>query len=113
MERTQRSLLPSTSAMTAFNAVAQLGSFTAAAAALDLTVGAVSRQLDLLEERLGVELLVRTNKGVQLTEKGKRYAEGCAEVIRKMSMMSLDAIASNPTGRLSLSILPTFWMRWL
>ncbi|RVC74453.1 LysR family transcriptional regulator, partial [Mesorhizobium sp. M2A.F.Ca.ET.046.02.1.1] len=49
----QRRLLPNTAALAAFEAVARLGSFTAAARELDLTQGAVSRQINLLEEQFG------------------------------------------------------------
>lgn len=112
MDRLQRRLLPSTAALAAFDSVARLGSFSGAAAALDLTPGAVSRQVALLEERLGVALVVRTNKGVALTDKGRRYAEGVAEIIRELSLLSLEAMAQS-SSTLSLAIPPTFGTRWL
>ncbi|TIT38513.1 MAG: LysR family transcriptional regulator, partial [Mesorhizobium sp.] len=55
----QRRLLPTTAALAAFEAVARLGSFTAAARELDLTQGAVSRQISLLEEQFGRRLFER------------------------------------------------------
>ncbi|MGV6873608.1 LysR family transcriptional regulator [Pseudochelatococcus sp. B33] len=113
MEFAQRRLLPSISALTAFDAVARLGSFSAAAHALDLTAGAISRQVSLLEDQLGVVLVVRNNKGVTLTDKGKRYAENAAEVIRQIRLMSLEAMAQDPSSTLALAILPTFGTRWL
>jgi LysR family transcriptional regulator, glycine cleavage system transcriptional activator len=113
MEHVQRRLLPSTAAMTAFDAVARLGSFSAAAAALDLTPGAISRQVDLLEAQLGVKLVLRTNKGISLTGKGQRYAESAKEIIKTMRLMSLEAMASNTSSTLRLAILPTFGTRWL
>lgn len=113
MDRLQRRLLPSTAALAAFDAVARLGSFSAAAAALDLTPGAVSRQIALLEGRLGVALVVRTNKGIALTDKGRRYAEGVGEVIRDISLLSLEVMTQSSSSTLSLAILPTFGTRWL
>eukprot|EP01035_Chromulina_nebulosa_P015444 gene15444-20467_t len=49
MAITQRRLLPSTAALAAFESVARLGSFSAAATELALTQGAVSRQIAVLE----------------------------------------------------------------
>jgi DNA-binding transcriptional LysR family regulator len=58
-----------------FAAVAQRGSFTAAAEALYMTHSAVSQQMALLERQLGVRLVVRGPRGVELTESGKLLAE--------------------------------------
>ncbi|MBE7184829.1 MAG: LysR family transcriptional regulator [Methylobacterium mesophilicum] len=113
METIHRRLLPSTAALAAFDAVARLGSISAAADALALTPGAVSRQIALLEERLGIALILRTNKGVALTDKGRRYAEGVARIIRDIHLLSLDAMADGAASALHLAILPTFGTRWL
>lgn len=58
-----------------FAAVAQHGSFTAAAEALYMTHSAVSQQMALLERQLGVRLVIRGPRGVELTESGKLLAE--------------------------------------
>lgn len=113
MKEIQRRLIPSTAALTAFDAVARLGSFSAAAHALSLTAGAVSRHVDGLEGQLGVSLVSRTNKGVQLTEKGRRYAAGVADIIDQLRLLSLEAMAQTHPGQLRLAILPTFGTRWL
>lgn len=113
MEHLQRRLLPSTTALAAFDAVARLGSFSAAAAALDLTPGAVSRHISLLEGRLGVSLVLRTNRGVSLTDRGRRYAEGVGKVIRSICLLAQEAKTQSSSGALNLAILPTFGTRWL
>lgn len=113
MKITPRRLLPSTSALSAFDAVARSGSFTAAAAALNLTQGAVSRQIAQLEDQLGVRLVEREARGVRLTEKGRAYAEGVSEILSKIRSLSLDAMSANEEMRLRLAILPTFGTRWL
>lgn len=113
MKITPRRLLPSTSALSAFDAVARTGSFTAAAALLDLTQGAISRQIALLEEQLGTALVQREARGVKLTDKGRAYAEGVAEILSKIRSLSLEAISANEEMRLRLAILPTFGTRWL
>ncbi|TBX19131.1 LysR substrate-binding domain-containing protein [Nioella sediminis] len=70
--RKYRRLLPSTSRLVAFVAVAKTGSITAAADALGLTQAAVSRQLRELEDFLGQNLANRTPKGIVLTSAGQR-----------------------------------------
>lgn len=114
MSNIQRRLIPSTTALTAFDVVARLGSLSAAAVALDLTPGAVSRQIVALEEQLGASLIIRNNKGVSLTKKGERYAKGVSEIIEKIRLISLDAMSrDNISSLLRLAIPPTFGTRWL
>lgn len=113
MSITQRRLLPSTAALAAFDSVARLGSFSAAAADLSLTQGAISRQIAILEDQLGVRLFHRNGRGVELTETGKAYAEGISDVVRKIRLLSLQAMSNEASNRLSLAILPTFGTRWL
>lgn len=113
MKITPRRLLPSTSALTAFDAVARTGSFTAAAALLDLTQGAISRQIAQLEEQLGTSLVEREARGVSLTDKGRAYAQGISEILSKIRSLSLEAMSANEEMRLRLAILPTFGTRWL
>lgn len=113
MPVTQRRLLPSTAALAAFDSVARLGSFSAAAAELSLTQGAISRQIAILEEQLGVRLFHRNGRGVELTETGKAYADGIGDVVRKIRLLSLQAMSNEAENRLSLAILPTFGTRWL
>lgn len=68
-------------AISAFVAVARSGGFSAASRVLGTPVANVSRKVALLEEALGVRLLVRTTRHVALTEGGQRYFEACSRVI--------------------------------
>lgn len=113
MKITPRRLLPSTSALMAFDAVARTGSFTAAAALLDLTQGAISRQIAQLEDQLGAALVQREARGVRLTEKGRAYAVGVSEILSKIRSLSLETMSANEEMRLRLAIPPTFGTRWL
>ncbi|MCP4333086.1 MAG: LysR family transcriptional regulator [Gammaproteobacteria bacterium] len=63
--------LPPLSTMVAFEAAARHQSFTLAAAELNLTQAAVSRQIRLLEEDLGINLFLRANRAVTLTPEGR------------------------------------------
>jgi DNA-binding transcriptional LysR family regulator len=60
-----------------FCRAAELGSFTAAAAAAGVTPAAVSRSVGRLEGRLGVRLFVRTTRQIRLTDDGRVYYEQC------------------------------------
>lgn len=64
-----------------FVTVAERGSFTAAAEALYMTHSAVSQQMALLERQLGVPLMVRGSRGVELTDAGRLLAERSATVL--------------------------------
>ena len=65
----------------AFIAVVEAGSFTAAAERLDTAKSAVSRRVTALEERLGVQLLRRTTRRLNLTETGRSFYEHSARIV--------------------------------
>lgn len=109
----QRRLLPSTSMLLAFEAAARAGSFTEAATELNLTQGAISRQVRALESQLGVELFARVRKSVRLTEAGRRYAEEIEKALQNIRLATLNAMTDRRGGTLNLAILPTFGTRWL
>ncbi|OLL31272.1 LysR family transcriptional regulator [Burkholderia sp. SRS-W-2-2016] len=66
-----RRLIPSLTALVEFEAVARLRSFTHAATELGVTQAAVSRQVRLLEELLGVRLFDRLHRNLTLTKEGE------------------------------------------
>lgn len=113
MQTVQRRLLPSTSALAAFDAVARLSSFSAAAHELSLTQGAVSRQIAGLEEQLGVALFSRGSRGVVLTDPGRTYAATVSHALAIIRDASLEAMTGRHGRTLNLAILPTFGTRWL
>ena len=63
--------LPPLGTLVAFEAAARHQSFTRAATELNLTQAAISRQIRLLEENLGIALFVRANRAVTLTTEGR------------------------------------------
>ena len=65
--------LPPLVALRAFEAVGSTGSVRAAAAALSVSPTVISRHLDNLEARLGVELVARKGRSIVLTEAGARF----------------------------------------
>ncbi len=105
--------LPQTSFLETFEAAARRGSFTLAALDLNMTQGAVSRQIKALEEQLGTALFLRERQRVSLSPAGAVYLDEISQalsIIRKAST----ALQINPDGGvLNLGILPTFGTRWL
>ncbi|WP_089176656.1 transcriptional regulator GcvA [Bosea sp. AS-1] len=106
--------VPSLSALAAFEAAARHGSFTRAAEELNLTQGAVSRQVAHLEEVLGVSLFERVKKRVSLTVAGAAYAVEVRDGLSRLAAATVSAMAfRGAAGVLNLAILPTFGTRWL
>jgi LysR family transcriptional regulator, glycine cleavage system transcriptional activator len=67
-----------------FEAAARAVSFHAAAEELNLTPSAVSHQIRLLEETLGVKLFERVGRGVTLTAEGAEYASSVRSSMRRL-----------------------------
>ena len=97
----------------AFEASARNGSFTLAAQELNLTQGAISRQVSALEKQLGVVLFKRIQRSIKLTEAGEVYATEIVGALRTIRNASLNAMSDTQGKTLNLAILPTFGMRWL
>ncbi|WP_341964135.1 LysR family transcriptional regulator [Pseudomonas sp. RC10] len=90
--------------MEVFAKVAQTGSFSAAARALDLTPSAVSRIIARTEQRIGTRLLLRTTRAIALTAEGETYLRGARRILADMAEVE-EAITSQgvPRGRLRVS----------
>ena len=108
-----RRYLPSLAWLTAFEAVARHGSVTQAALELDLTQGAVSRQIQKLEDQLGGTLFVREKKRLYLSAAGQSYAEDIRAAIHQISNASIKFRSNPDGGTLELAILPAFGTHWL
>ncbi len=65
----------------AFVGVVEAGSFTAAAERLDADKSAISRRVSSLEEHLGVQLLRRTTRTLNLTNTGRSFYERSARIL--------------------------------
>lgn len=108
-----RRYLPSLPSLLALEAVARLGTASAAAAELNLTQGAISRQLQVLEGQLGVQLLIRDRHKLRLTPAAQDFVAEARRALQTLSQASL-TLRANPTGgSLNLAILPAFGMHWL
>jgi LysR family transcriptional regulator, glycine cleavage system transcriptional activator len=109
-----RSRLPPLNAIKAFEAAARLGSFTRAAEELNVTHGAVSRQIRLLEDWLGVRLFLRTSRNSVPTQVGTELLAEASDALDRLAAVSR-RMQNRPRARglLHVSALPTFAMRWL
>jgi len=97
-------------AMRVFARVAQLGSFSAAAEALDLSRAMVSTQVRALEKRYGVRLLNRTTRKVALTSEGSRFLEHCRRIFAEIQAAEDDLAHARdrPRGRLAVDVPGAF-----
>src|SRR6202007_732821 len=109
-----RPRLPRLNAIKAFEPPARLGSFTRAADELNVTHGAVSRQVRLLEEWLGVRLFLRTSPNAVPTEAATELLAEAGPAFDRLAAVSR-RMQNRPRARglLHVSALPTFAMRWL
>jgi LysR family transcriptional regulator, glycine cleavage system transcriptional activator len=110
----RRGFLPNIGNLLAFEATARHGSMSRAAEELSLTQSAISRQIQQLEDSLGVSLFRRTRQRVMLTDVGRMYASHVRNTLTELSDATHQAIAlSGTSGVLNLAVLPTFGTRWL
>lgn len=109
-----RRKIPSTGALSAFEAAARHSSFTEAARELALSQSAVCRQIAGLEGFLGVKLFRRSRRGVVLSEAGAGYHRLVAKRLDEVERDTLDLMARQGRGgTLELAVVPTFGTRWL
>jgi DNA-binding transcriptional LysR family regulator len=92
-------------AMTAFVKVAEAGSFSAAARALEISLASVSRQVAALEQHLGSRLVQRTTRRLALTDGGREFYERARRILGEIgeAEQALSSAATVPSGRLHVS----------
>lgn len=97
-------------AMRVFTEVADRGSLTATATALEMSRAMVTRYLESLESWLGARLLHRTTRRVSLTEAGAEALVRCRQMLELADDVQTLAGArhSAPTGRLRITTSPSF-----
>ena len=108
-----RRYLPSLPSLLALEALDRLGTASAAAAELSLTQGAISRQLQVMADQLGVALTRRDHGRLHLTPAARDYVTEVRRALTALGQASL-TLRANPTGgALNLVILPAFGMHRL
>jgi len=104
--------IPSLNALRAFEAAGRHGRMTLAAAELNVTHSAISRQVQHLEDLLGVALFEGPRNRMALTSAGAQLLAGLGTAFDLIDQ-SVRGIADSEDGPLDVSCPGTFTMRWL
>jgi len=96
-----------------FVQVAQCGSFSRASVLLDTAQPALSRQVRALEVELGQTLLIRTGRGVALTDAGRRLLEHSYAILQRLAQAreDLDQQRGEPVGHIIVGLPPSLARR--
>jgi LysR family transcriptional regulator, glycine cleavage system transcriptional activator len=110
--RSEIALPPMESLQTAV-AVAQMGSISAAALALNVTHGAISRRIAALEQWLGMALFERHARGVRLTPDGQRFLGSVDDALALIGDAAERWRAQRGSNVVRISVTPSFAKLWL
>lgn len=105
--------LPALDLLKAFEAAARHLSFTKAAADLFLSQSAVSRQIQQLEEQLGVQLFLRRTRALLLTDAGQRYYRDVSQVLQQLRDATARLSAPAAAKTVTVTTTVTFASLWL
>lgn len=105
--------LPSITRLQAFEAAARLGGFTQAARALNMTQGSVGYQVRMLERQLGVELFLRSPRGLVLTSDGTRLAQSLVQAFLGLQDALDEVMPQHEVNTLTVTVFTSFAVKWL
>lgn len=97
----------------AFEAAARLSSFALAAEELFVTPSAISHQVKLLEEQVGVRLFHRVHRAVVLTDTGRRYAEEISAAFARIELATRQIGRNEKSDILTVHSAPSIAAQWL
>jgi DNA-binding transcriptional LysR family regulator len=106
-------VLPSIDLLRTFEAAARSLSFTKAAEELFVTPSAVSRQIRMLEENLGIPLYLRGARGLRLTDAGLRLQQAVEGAWHQLEAAVLTLKETRPSRVLSIGTTVSFAALWL
>lgn len=105
--------IPPATCLRSFEAVARLGSVNAAARELHVTHSAISQQIKVLEQTIGVTLFVREGRGLRVSEDGRLYALQIREALGDIAEATRLIKAQPKSSELVVAVLPSFGCSWL
>jgi LysR family transcriptional regulator, glycine cleavage system transcriptional activator len=105
--------LPFLNGLRAFEAAARANGFTKAASELHVTPAAISRMVQLLEQRIGVALFERKPNRLALTAAGIAYQAGLTQIFDQLANLTAQITAMAGSRVLTIGVGPTFATRWL
>lgn len=110
----KRTQLPSVAALVAFETAARYGSISKAATELNLTQGAISRQVRQLEEQIGAELFHRQHQRVVLTDAGRSFLDDIRPTLDALDVATQRVMSYGARqNELKIAVPPTFSATWL
>lgn len=97
-------------AMMVFKRTAELGSFSKAAADLDMAPATASKYVAFLERYLGVRLIHRTTRSMHITDVGQNYLLQVQQLLEQLEMAEQEAAGAHiePQGRIRLNVPMSF-----
>ena len=105
--------LPPLTALRVFCVAAKHLSFTQASLELFVTQAAVSHQIKLLEEHLGLKLFTRRNRNLFLTEEGQAYYHDIKDIFAHVTDATEKLLARGAKGAITIASPPSFASTWL
>jgi DNA-binding transcriptional LysR family regulator len=102
-------------AMNTFVGIAEQGSLTAAARALETSPASVVRTLAALERNLGTVLVQRTTRRIRITDEGLRYLDQCRTILGLVaqSREDFDSGSTELRGKLTVTASTLFGRRYI
>ncbi|CAM3172393.1 LysR substrate-binding domain-containing protein [Vibrio rarus] len=104
------SRVPSTKNLQTFLATAEHLNFTHAAQAMNMTQGAISRQIQSLEELLGVQLFYRQARGLSLTKEGIKLVPLAEDILNRLKQVVVDVVERSNRIKLNAPSCVTSWL---
>lgn len=105
--------LPPLNSLRAFEIAARHLSFRKAAEELHVTPAAISHQIKLLEEQLGVALFHRLTRAIELTEVGRSFLPKLREGFENIALAVERVRAYGRADALTVNVPPSFATKWL
>ncbi|WP_454805201.1 LysR substrate-binding domain-containing protein [Paraburkholderia fungorum] len=104
--------LPPLNTIAAFEAAARLMSFTKGAEELCISQGAVSRQIQILEERIGCALFTRNHREIRLTKAGVIFQHAISQSLASIrkAVSTIEALETNTVTIAASVAMSSFWL---
>ncbi|MEM5527877.1 LysR substrate-binding domain-containing protein [Gammaproteobacteria bacterium AS21] len=105
--------IPSIGMLLAFEAAAESGSFTAAAAKLFITPAAISQNIRALEQHLSIALFERSKTGIKLSRAGQSYLSFISDALEKIRLAQQQLEQFRNLNVLTITTFPSVASKWL
>nr|WP_314267630.1 LysR substrate-binding domain-containing protein [uncultured Moellerella sp.] len=100
-------------ALRTFVEIGRRGSLKSAAQTLHVTSGAISQQIRLLEERLGIELFIRERSGMKLSPAGEQIYPTLLEAFQQIEIVTQQLSVFNARKIITINTIASFAASWL